>query len=368
MKILIATPLYSPEIGGPATHTSILERELPKRGIYVNVLAFREVKHLPKIIRHISYFFKVLKRGKEVDIIYTLDPVSVGLPASLAAKILRKRFIVRIAGDYAWEQGVRRFNVNDLLDDFYRTGKTYFPPVVILKRIQRHVANSAEKIIVPSKYLKKIVGKWGVPLKTIHVVYNSFEESKLAKNKRTLRGLLRFKGKIIVSAGRLVPWKGFKTLVEIMPVIIKEIPNVKLLILGDGPLQEILEERIHSSELEDTVILGGAVSKDVLTRYIEASDAFVLNTSYEGFSHQLLEVMNIGVPIVTTNVGGNPELVTNNKDGLLIPYDNKKLLSKALVDVLSSLPLKRKLIANAKKTVSKFSEERMIEALIKEFK
>src|SRR3989338_9957691 len=93
-NILICTGIYPPDIGGPATYSKLLFDELPKRGVGVDVLSFGQVRHLPKIIRHIIYFFKALKIGKRADIIFAQDPVSVGLPAMLAAKILRKKIYI----------------------------------------------------------------------------------------------------------------------------------------------------------------------------------------------------------------------------------------------------------------------------------
>ena len=104
MKILITTGIYPPDIGGPATYSKILIDELPKHNINALVLGFGEVRRLPKIIRHFLYFLKILKKGWKADIIFAQDPVSVGLPAALAAKILGKKFVLKIVGDYAWEQ------------------------------------------------------------------------------------------------------------------------------------------------------------------------------------------------------------------------------------------------------------------------
>ena len=98
-KILIATGIYPPDMGGPATYSKLLADELPKRGIEVRVLTFGAVRHLPKVIRHLAYFFKTLSQGREVDIIYAQDPVSVGLPALWAARLLGKRFLLRLGGD-----------------------------------------------------------------------------------------------------------------------------------------------------------------------------------------------------------------------------------------------------------------------------
>ena len=102
MKILIATGLYPPQIGGPATYSKLLKDELPKHGIDTEILPFREVRKWPKIVRHFIYFLKVLQKGRNVDVVFAQDPVSVGLPAMLASKILGKIFLLKIVGDYAW--------------------------------------------------------------------------------------------------------------------------------------------------------------------------------------------------------------------------------------------------------------------------
>ena len=93
-KILIATGLYPPEVGGPATYSKLLFDTLPKHGFEVTVVSFGEVRRLPKGIRHVFYFFKIIKKGRYTDCIFAQDPVSVGLPAFLAARLLRKRFLL----------------------------------------------------------------------------------------------------------------------------------------------------------------------------------------------------------------------------------------------------------------------------------
>ena len=118
MKILIATGIYPPEIGGPATYSKLLYDTLPSHNIEVEVLPYREVKNVPKIFRHFWYFLKVLRKGRGVDIVYAQDPVSVGLPSAIAALVLRKSFLLKIVGDYAWEQGRQRYGVEGSLDDF----------------------------------------------------------------------------------------------------------------------------------------------------------------------------------------------------------------------------------------------------------
>jgi len=357
MKILIATGLFPPHIGGPATYGKLLVEELPKHNFQVSVLSFGSVRRLPKILRHLAYFFKVLRAGRKADIIFAQDPVSVGLPSALAAKILRKRFILKIVGDYAWEQSVQKFGVKDLLDEFIV--KKYNWRVELLRTVQRFTAKSAGRIIVPSQYLKKIVTLWGISGDKIFVIYNAFESleyhSLIRANKR-----MTTEDKLIVSAGRLVPWKGFPVLIEVIKDINAKFPEVKLLMIGDGPERGNLESRIRNYGLSDRVKLLGALSKEDLLYQLRASDLFVLNTGYEGFSHQILEAMACGLPVVTTKAGGNPELITDGEHGLLVDFNDKEGLKRAITSILKDQRLSARLAKNAKVKAGEFNLEKMI--------
>ena len=138
MKLVIATPLYPPEIGGPATYAKLLQEGLPTKDIEVELVKFCDVRHLPKLVRHYAYYRRVLKAARAADAVLALDPVSVGLPAMWAAKSAGKPFVVKIVGDYAWEQGQQRFAVTQSLDQFVTTIDAPFF-VRMLRRIQtRH--------------------------------------------------------------------------------------------------------------------------------------------------------------------------------------------------------------------------------------
>src|SRR3989344_45899 len=119
-KILIATGIYPPDIGGPATYSKLLMDELPKRGFKVSVLSFGSVRHLPKLIRHLVYAWRLALMAIKYDVILAQDTVSVGLPAMIVSKIFRKKFLIRVPGDYAWEQAVQRFGVKETIDEFQK--------------------------------------------------------------------------------------------------------------------------------------------------------------------------------------------------------------------------------------------------------
>lgn len=380
MRILIATPLYPPDAGGPATYSKILKEELPKRGIDTRVVSFGEVRHLPKIIRHTVYFFKILRAGKDADIIFAQDPVSVGLPACLASRILRKHFVVKIVGDYAWEMHAQRAGAREFLifnfqffkkkrfitpDEFQ---KQRFGIMAELRRlVERGVARCAARIIVPSAYLKKIMMLWGAPQEKISVIYNSFDPVSISEDKKEIRALLGIDGTVVFSAGRLVPWKGFATLIEILPDILKEFPDTKLYIAGDGPDRDALALKAKDCGLATNIVFLGALPREMLLRYIKAADIFALNTGYEGFSHQLLEAMSIGTPVVSTDVCGNPELIENGKEGVLVSYNNHAEFLAAILEMLRGQIDTETLARAAKEKAAQFTKERMMNDAMRVF-
>jgi glycosyltransferase involved in cell wall biosynthesis len=365
MKLVIATPLYPPDIGGPATYAKTLEEELGKRGVAVSVVSFHTVRHLPKGLSHLAYTVKLFRALRGVDVLLALDPVSVGFPAALMTLVRGKKFVIKIVGDYAWEQGRQRFGVKDNLDEFVKKPSNKFlAQVVFLRMIQNFVASRADHVIVPSNYLKEIVSLWGIDPDKIDVVYNAFDGIPELGTQTQMRAALSITGMNILSAGRLVPWKGFGTLIALMPQLRKSFPELKLFIAGSGPLEGELKAQIKDGGLADAVVLLGNVEHEKLMEYVRAADCFVLNTGYEGLSHQLLEVLAVGIPIVTTNVGGNPELIEDGVTGKLVDYDDREALHAAIIDVLSNPARAQKIADDGKKFVSRFTVSRMVEGTL----
>lgn len=345
MRIVIATPLYPPDIGGPATYARILEEELPKRDIEVILVKFGDVRRLPKLIRHIAYYRLVLKAAYDADVVLALDPVSVGWPALRAAKRAGKPFVVKVVGDYAWEQGQQRFGIVEDLDEFVHTKRVPFT-VRVLRMIQSHVVVAAARVIVPSNYLKEIVMTWGVPSARIVVIYNAVLLEDLGNVPHVVTSLRR---PVAVTAGRLVPWKHIDGVIDAVALL----PEMSLVIIGDGPEREKLTQ-YGKEKLDKNVLFTGKLShKDTLAT-IKNAGMFVLNSSYEGLSHLLIEALMLGVAIVATDVGGNSEVIQDGASGTLVSAGDTDALVRALKEA------KRPLAG----FVSPFTKERMLDATV----
>lgn len=364
MNVAIATGLYPPEIGGPATYALLLEDELPKRGIAVTIVPFGWVRQYPKIIRHFVYAYKLWQESKQADCIYALDPISVGVPALLVSWLRRKPFLIRLGGDYAWEQGRVRFGLTQTLDEYIQK-KTRRPIAVsMLAAIQSFVTKRAKVVIAPSKYLKSIIEQWGVKAGSIEVIYSALYPIEVEGTKEEIRSQLSYTHPTIISAGRLVPWKGFEALIRVVAGLKETYPDITLVIAGDGEDEVMLKETAKNLGVEAEVRFVGRVSKEALGASIKGADVFVLNTAYEGLSHQLIEVMDLGTPVVTTTAGGNVELITDTINGFLVPFNDEAALKDAMRRVLDYPETRSRIIQSARGRAKDFSQEHMLEHLV----
>lgn len=360
MHITIATGLYPPDIGGPATYAVMLEQELPAHGFSITTVPFTAVRRYPKIIRHLRYTWKLWCASKNTDIIYALDPVSVGVSAWVVATARRKKFVLRVPGDYAWEQGQLRFGITDQFHDFIEKRYQYNWRVSALSRIESFIAAQAVQVIVPSRYMATAIEKWGVAAEKIKVIYSALEPLPISEKRETLRAQQSFPFPTLVSAGRLVPNKGFLGVIDAFVAIKAQYKDALLVIVGDGPQQSVLEKYVEEKELVDGVRFVGRYSKEAMGAVIRAADVFVLNTAHEGLSHQLLEVMDLGTPIVTTAVGGNPELITDGINGYLVPYNDTAALTTALLQMLHHPESRERMVQMARSRSKEFSKEAVV--------
>jgi glycosyltransferase involved in cell wall biosynthesis len=338
----------------------MLESELPVRGFDLSMVPFGWVRHYPKIIRYFIYGWKLWKETKNVDCIYALDPISVGLPALVVSKLRRKPLLIRLGGDYAWEQGRMRFGLDSTLDE-YLVDKDNAPlRVKCLAKIQTYVVSKAVKVVVPSHYLKSVVEKWGILPEKIQVIYSALYPLEVSASREELRVHLEYQHPTIVSAGRLVPWKGYDVLIDVVAELKNTYPHIVLIIIGDGEEKKKLEAKVADMKLAKNIWFTGSITKDALGATIKAADVFVLNTAYEGLSHQLIEVMDIGTPIVTTTAGGNTELITDGIDGFLVEFNNKEEISKAIQRVLNNPESRERLVQSARGRSKQFLKSAVV--------
>src|SRR3990167_1949017 len=154
-------------------------------------------------------------------------------------------------------------------------------------------------------------------------------------------------------------------LIKIMPCLLELKQFTRLVFVGDGPDKKSLESMVKNMGLGQKVFLVGKKSKDELAVYLAAADIFILNSGYEGFSHQILEAMTCGVPVIASAAGGDKEVITQGENGFLVRYNDEFNLVEAIKTVWQDEELRDELGENGKKTVQKFSSEKMINETLK---
>jgi len=139
---------------------------------------------------------------------------------------------------------------------------------------------------------------------------------------------------VIMTAARLSYEKGLGTLIDAVPRMLAAVPDMQLIIAGDGPLREELQRRIESYNMTNTVRMLGFC--DDVNRIMQAADLFVLPSRMEGMPNALLEAMAAGLPVVASRVGGIPEAVEDGVEGLLVSPGNPAELADAVIRIMSS--------------------------------
>ena len=164
---------------------------------------------------------------------------------------------------------------------------------------------------------------------------------------------------VVGNVAALVPHKGQRYLIEAAHLVVREIPDARFVILGEGELREALEHQVREHHLEKHVLLPG-FRTDVLG-CIKSFDLFAMSSVTEGLGTSLLDAMACRRAIVGTNAGGIPEIVEDGVNGLIVPPRDAPALARAIVRALKDAPLRQRLAgAGFARVRERFTVERMV--------
>lgn len=164
---------------------------------------------------------------------------------------------------------------------------------------------------------------------------------------------------IVGNVAALVPHKGQRHFVEAAALVVREVPDARFVIAGEGELRGALEQQIRHLGLDKHVLLAG-FRPDVLSLH-KAFDLFVMSSVTEGLGTSLLDAMACGRPVVATTAGGMPEVVQDGKTGILVPPRDHQAMAHAIVRLLQDESLRQRMGAAGLSLVNaQFSAERMV--------
>jgi len=373
MRIAIFTDTFMPNIDGVVTFTTNLSKELANKGHKVFIICPKyknnqefQYKNI-KIIRIncIPAFFyegykfaspfswrllSIIKKEK-IDIIHFQTPISLGIQAILISKILKIPLVGTFHTNIADPNYLKHINITHsyMQKISWEYSKMYY--------------NQADLRTCPSQTTKKELLKHGFK-KPIKAISNGIglESFKPAKNNR--------KQKILIFIGRIAYEKNIFYLLECFKMVLKKIPDTKLIIVGEGPQFEEVKQKVKSLGLSKNIILTGRISHDELinSQTFNSADLFVTASTTETQGISTMEAQAKGIVCIGVSAGGIKDLIKNNYNGFLVKEGDKKKYADCIIKLLTNKSLYKKMKANTLKEIKKHELKKVIKIYEREYK
>ena len=334
MKTLIITLEYPPQIGGVASYTYNLAKNIPATDVVVyapKMLGDAEFdrKNSWKTMRANPFFWFMwprwvrmlwqvwsLVKKENIGMIYAHHALPVGYVAYLLKKFKKIPYVIFFHGTDL-DLGIKN-----------------------KKNKLAKICASAEKIVVNSEYLKNKFKSAFEDIKTnISVIYPCPNDIFLQKVSETelkkLKSQLALEGKkVIITVARMTEGKGYPHLIRLLPKILEKVPNLVWLIVGDGPKKDEIIKSIQKNYLQNVTRFIGKIAYTDLPKYYQLADLLVLLThpdessAEEAWGTAFVEAAASGLPVVAGRAGGVEEAVQNMVSGLVVDvYQDQSIIS-----------------------------------------
>lgn len=230
--------------------------------------------------------------------------------------------------------------------------------------IRRMFSPMVDRFVTVSEDLRAwLVADVGISSRKVICIHNGVDVDRFRGGRRQAgRKALGLNDEAVAvgAVGRLEPVKDHATLLEAFARIPDKNPDLHLFVIGDGSRRKELEARAKALDLRDRAHFIG--EKDDIPTVLNGLDLYVISSIAEGISNTVLEAMATGLPVVATRVGGNPELVTENINGMLVPVGDAETMADALTRYILSAELRRSHgQASRQRVIDQFSLDRMAE-------
>jgi teichuronic acid biosynthesis glycosyltransferase TuaC len=346
----------------------------PTAGLFIRERMFRVAKLVPlTVVAPVPWFpFQALVRKWKPH----FRPIAPFMETQDGIEVRRPRFL-SVPGAFKWLDGFflavgclptllrlrRRFAFN-IIDAHFAYPEGYaatllgrwlrIPVCITLRGTEVPLARDprrrsrmiralerAVRIFAVSDSLKRHAATLGIASAKIVVVGNGVDTGKFHRlNRREARQKLDLAvdAPVLVSVGALVERKGFHRVIECLPALRRRFPGLRYLVVGGAGAEGDWSARLRSCVidlgLQDCVVFLGTRAPEELSVPLSAADVFVLATRNEGWANVFLEAMACGLPVVTTDVGGNAEVVANENLGTVVPFGHADRLERAIADAL----------------------------------
>lgn len=300
-----------------------------EKGFYIHRLSKKNIRFLSPLLFWKDIFW-IIQRIKP-DIVHGQD-ISSGIPALLTKKLLKIPFLI------------------------YGRGTDVYDPDWFAKLTIKTIIKNADSVIALTSDMKKAMQ--AIYDRDISVISNGIELNNYT-NEPPVQNVGGSEKRILF-VGRLHPIKGVQYLLQAMQIVHAEMPDVRLILVGDGEEREYLESLTDRLEIRGCVEFAGRVPHEKIQGYLGQADVFVLPSLSEGFPNVILEAMACGLPIVTTKVGGIPDIVTDGVNGYLVDAKNPDAIAEKILILLQNGQLSEEISIKNKEKVKKYKWENVV--------
>jgi len=382
-KVCFVTPEYLPLSGGTGAYVYYLSKELIKHenSIYI-VTGYEESRDVRVSGQLYAFFLKTPKTPVVKSFLFAgsafrklnkirdacpTDITHVNLPLVPSFAVpagFGKTLISTVHSTWKGEaeaikgEPYSRLNSNEK----FMVSFNWFLRVFEEKMLER-----SNKIIAVSDFTRReLLQYYKVKEEKIRVIHNGVDVNKFkpASDKRKVKEELGLNPAdiAILSVGRLYARKGLFTLIESMLPIIRKFKNAKFLVSGKGLSNEMSKLGAYAAKLgvKDNIVFTGYFPDEKLPKLYQAADVFAFSTFYENLPFAILEAMSAGLPVVTTNVGGIPEIIEDGKNGFLVRPFNPQELGDRVLYFLEHSVASSEMALLARKTVEERFDWRLI--------
>ncbi|TAN67481.1 glycosyltransferase [Paraclostridium sordellii 8483] len=312
---------------------SIISLFAPRGTIYEKIVMKENINviYMNKVVGiDFKLIFKLIKLFKEYrpDIVHThLNVMPYVLPAVIKSRVKSRIHTVHSVADKEAE-GILRLVMKFAYKNFN------FTPVAICDYVQETISKV-----------------YGIKISEIPCIYNGVNSNIFNKNRYTYKN--RNKKYInLINIGTLYHVKNQKLIIDAFSEVQKQIPNIRLTILGDGELRTEIESQINSYNLNNKITLKGVVEN--VADELNNSDIYIMASNYEGLPLSILEAMSCELPIIATKAGGVIDIVENNENGILVDIGSKQQLEVAMKVLCNNEELRTKMGEKSKSLSQKY--------------
>ncbi|HEX3290008.1 MAG TPA: glycosyltransferase family 4 protein [Gaiella sp.] len=368
MRVVVVSGIWPPDVGGPASHAPALATALVDAGHDVEVVTTADsapaqrpypvrwvARSRPVPFRQLAVVREVVSAARRADRVYATTMVR---RAAVGAVLARTSLVVKLVADEAFERERRSGRFDGSLEDFQHMRGGLRRRFL---RASRTVAlRRARHVLVPSAYLRAIAVRWGLEPSRVTVVPNPAPELPPLPSRDDARASLGVTRAVLATAARLTTQKALGVALQ----AIARVPEVELLVLGDGPERGRLEREAESLGVSDRVRFLGTGTRDDVLALFRAADAVLVTSAWENLPHTVLEALAVGTPVIATAVGGIPEVVVDGENGLLVPPHDVDAVARAVERLVDDDELRQALAAAAAGSVEELSEPRILRRIV----